>query len=72
MSYIEVHPSAQDLNNTSGLCGTFNNKCNDDFELRDGSYSTVDGAKDGCDREEPGDTCSAEKWYPDDFSQSWR
>ena len=70
--YIEVHPSAQDINNTQGLCGTFNYRCDDDFVLRDGSYSAVDGAKEGCDREVPGEVCAVDKWYPDDFNRDWR
>ncbi|CAC5422194.1 unnamed protein product [Mytilus coruscus] len=34
---IEIRPSADDFNNTEGLCGTLTNSCEDDFPLRNGS-----------------------------------
>ncbi|XP_046370611.2 von Willebrand factor D and EGF domain-containing protein-like isoform X1 [Haliotis rufescens] len=45
---IQIYPSYNDHGKVSGLCGTFTNKCEDDFKKRDGTFETDPKAKHAC------------------------
>lgn len=38
---VEIRASKTDLNMTEGLCGTLNDKCDDDLTETDGKFSPV-------------------------------
>lgn len=63
---VLVKASRHDTQKTKGLCGFLSGTCTDDFQKRDSSYSSVNGA-----REE----CRGQRFtslYPNDFSLSWK
>ncbi|XP_067664768.1 von Willebrand factor D and EGF domain-containing protein-like isoform X2 [Haliotis asinina] len=61
---IFLYPSYNDLGKVAGLCGTFTNKCEDDFKKRDGTFETDPKAKHACARGAASDSF-------DSFSKSW-
>ncbi|XP_046546442.1 von Willebrand factor D and EGF domain-containing protein-like isoform X2 [Haliotis rubra] len=62
---ITMYPSYNDLGKVAGLCGTFTNKCEDDFKKRDGTFETDPKAKHAC-----ANGNSADRF--DSFTSSWR
>ena len=64
-SEIRLYPSVHDMEKTRGLCGSFNFECNDDFEMRDGSYFPGEEARDDCSDHD-------ERYAPNGFSEDWR
>ncbi|XP_046351564.2 uncharacterized protein LOC124132030 [Haliotis rufescens] len=45
---VYIYPSVQDVGKSRGLCGNLSDVCNDDFVMRDGSYSTDKTSTDAC------------------------
>lgn len=64
---IEIRPSLLDLDNTVGLCGRFDLKCDNEFTHKDGSVTPDSCADADCSNVE---SCGRVK--PDDFAESWR
>ena len=61
---ILVSAGPGDDGKTEGLCGTLTGRCDDDFTLRDGTYSADPKAKYACN--------AHWDWDPDVFSASWQ
>ncbi|XP_052271489.1 uncharacterized protein LOC127872200 [Dreissena polymorpha] len=61
---VQIFPSPEDMDDTEGLCGYFNNDWKDDFTHRNGTVTEPKGER-------------YWDWFfsledPDDFSESWR
>ncbi|XP_052271495.1 uncharacterized protein LOC127872206 [Dreissena polymorpha] len=61
---VQIFPSPDDMDDTEGLCGNFNNDWEDDFTHRDGTVTVPKGER-------------YWDWFfsfedPNDFSESWR
>ncbi|XP_052216844.1 uncharacterized protein LOC127834822 [Dreissena polymorpha] len=61
---VQIFPSPDDMNNTEGLCGNFNNDWEDDFTHKGGAVTLPQGDR-------------YWNWFflfedPDEFSESWR
>lgn len=61
LGVVTIFASMADQGQVNGLCGTYNGRCEDDFQLRDGSYNPA-----------PPYSCTNTRESFPEFADSWR